>query len=257
MAERRHARRVWALFRTGSLCAAVLLIAVAMAIVGTSSSGSPHLARIQAQNDSLAVAATSAPTCALGVVGQLLGMCNSATISTTTASTTDCNVLEQLLNMRGIPTTTTTTTTDPPTSGSGGCAGTSPPTAPRSGTWSCTLPGAVQPAVLLAFTSAFGMDGSDTFEPGTTPLPDTMRSTGSGSGSTYVEPAPGRHGAGTLFHGERDGTVGARPLGQSQCAEHPFRDHLQPPLMGTPAPRPVPSSPSNESVGRPLTATWA
>lgn len=35
--------------------------------------------------------------------------------------------------------------------------------------------GAVQLAVLLAFTSAFGMDGSDTFEPGTTPLPDTMK----------------------------------------------------------------------------------
>jgi hypothetical protein len=38
-----------------------------------------------------------------------------------------------------------------------------------------TAPEPFNQPFFLAFTSAFSLDGSDTFEPGTTPLPDTMK----------------------------------------------------------------------------------
>ncbi len=147
------------------------MIAVAIAVVSTPAAGPPHLARIQAQDDSFRHAA-AAPSCTLGVIGDLLGVCGTPTSNVPATQSTSCSLLQQILGMCVTPVTpdttspsgkngdpTTTTTSSPPTTtttaatttttavaaapsgsdGSGPCAGTSPPVAPPSGTWSCTF----------------------------------------------------------------------------------------------------------------------
>ncbi len=139
-------------FGARSLCGAALLLAGVVAVVGIASAGSPHPASPPAAKESLAVAATpAAPTTDCNVLEQLLNMCATTTTTTTTppaptipATTTSVPGAPSEPaepSATGATTTTdpTSTTTEPPSPGTEACAGTAPPIAPPSGTWSCTF----------------------------------------------------------------------------------------------------------------------
>ncbi len=152
MAEEWRARS-W--FREGSLGGVVLLIVIAVAASNAPASGPRHATRIQARNDRL-IGSTATPAHACGppgLLGQLLDMCGSTATNgpATSVTSSNCNFIQQLLNMCEPP-ATTTTTSPPPTSTStststtapspdttSDCADTSPPIASPSGRWSCTF----------------------------------------------------------------------------------------------------------------------
>jgi beta-glucanase (GH16 family) len=158
----------------GALGGVFLLLALTLSIVNAPASSQPNLPTAQATTQSLNGPATTTTGSCNGLA-QLLNMCagpNTCNMlaellntcaapapgdpSTTPAAS--CNELESALGLCGAPATTTTTTTStppttttttstPPTTtttttqpvSAGDCSGTSPPIAPPTGSWACTL----------------------------------------------------------------------------------------------------------------------
>ena len=130
--------------RAAALGAAVPLIAVTVAVVSAPGASAPHLAHIEEHGqsrDDVPTTTTNAPattTTDCNVLEQLVGLCAAPTTATpTTSDTTTSTSTARSTSTTTSMTTTTTTTTDPP--GSGRCAGTAPPIPSPSGSWTCTL----------------------------------------------------------------------------------------------------------------------